>query len=88
MVELARSELRALMGVEAEPVLTQVYRWRDGHPQYDVGHLDRVAEIERLAAKHGLHLTGSSYRGVGLPDCIHNGALTAESVLQGLKSPV
>jgi protoporphyrinogen/coproporphyrinogen III oxidase len=83
MVRLAREELRSLMGIEAEPVLTQVYRWRDGHPQYDVGHLERVAEIERLCAGHpGLHLTGSSYRGVGIPDCIRNGGLTAEAVLR------
>jgi protoporphyrinogen/coproporphyrinogen III oxidase len=83
MAQLAREELRALMGIEAEPVLTQVYRWRDGHPQYDVGHLERVAEIERLCAGHpGLHLTGSSYRGVGIPDCIRNGSLAAQAVLR------
>lgn len=81
MVRLAREELRRLMGINAEPVLTKVYRWRDGHPQYDVGHLDKVAEIESLAGTHpGLHFTGSSYRGVGIPDCIRNGALTAQAV--------
>jgi protoporphyrinogen/coproporphyrinogen III oxidase len=82
MARLAREELRELMGIESEPVLTQIYRWRDGHPQYDVGHLERVAEIERLCAGHpGLHLTGSSYRGVGIPDCIRNGNLAAKAAL-------
>ncbi|MHB1004127.1 MAG: protoporphyrinogen oxidase [Chloroflexota bacterium] len=89
MVRLAREELRSLMGITSEPVLTHVHRWRDGHPQYDVGHLDRVAEIERLASlQPGLYLTGSSYRGVGMPDCIHNGALAAEAVLRGLPTRV
>jgi len=87
MVRIAREELRSLMGVAVEPALTRVFRWRDGHAQYDVGHLDLVSEIDRLCAVHpGLHLTGSSYRGVGLPDCIHNGALTAEAVLAGRRS--
>lgn len=83
MVRAAREELRLLMGITAEPILTRVHRWRDAHPQYDVGHLDRLAEIDRLRAAHpGLYLTGSSYRGVGLPDCIHNGAVVAETILK------
>ncbi len=82
MVRYAREEVRSLMGITAEPVLTRVYRWRDGHPQYDVGHLDLLAEIDALcAAQPGLQLAGSSYRGIGLPDCIHSGALAAEAVL-------
>ena len=83
IVQLARDELRELMGVDVEPVLARVYHWPLGHPQYDVGHLDLLAEIDRLRAAHpGLHLVGSSYRGVGLPDCIHNGALVAEEVVR------
>ena len=80
---VARAELRDIMGITAEPVLTQLYRWPDGHPQYDVGHLDRLAEIDGLCARYaGLYLTGSSYRGVGLPDCIYNAALVAEKAIK------
>lgn len=89
MVRLVRAELRSLMGVTAEPVLTRVYRWRDAHPQYDVGHLDLLAQIDRLRDAHpGLYLVGSSYRGVGLPDCIHNGALVAEQAIKARLMPV
>lgn len=83
MVRTAREELKSLMGITAEPVLTKVYRWQAGHPQYDLGHLDRVAEIDRLCGSHpGLALAGSSYRGIGIPDCIHSGATAAESLLR------
>ncbi len=83
MIEYARTELSALMGIRAEPVATWVHRWPDGHAQYDVGHLDRLAEIDRLVAAHpGLQLAGSSYRGIGLPDCIHSGAIAAEAVVK------
>lgn len=89
MVGYARQELKSLMGITAEPDATWVFRWRNGHPQYDVGHLDLVADIERLTATHpGLRLAGSSYRGVGLPDCIRSGAAAAEGVLQSVASPV
>lgn len=82
MAAAARGELRALMGITAEPLVTRIYRWPNANPQYDLGHLDRVTEMEaRLAATApGVHLTGSAYRGVGIPDCVHNAALTAERV--------
>jgi oxygen-dependent protoporphyrinogen oxidase len=83
---MAREELRDLLGVTATPALTRVYRWPRGNPQYDVGHLDRVAEMEALAARHpGLFLTGSAFRGIGLPDCIAQGDETAQQVLAYLQ---
>jgi protoporphyrinogen/coproporphyrinogen III oxidase len=48
-----------------------------------VGHLGRVDAMEQLLASYpGLFLTGSAYRGVGIPDCIHQGVLTAEHIME------
>ncbi len=81
LVSLVRAELRAMMGLTEEPVLARVYRWPRAMPQYIVGHLERLAAIdERLARWPGLFLTGAGYRGVGIPDCIHDGLDTAERV--------
>ena len=76
---LVREELRGTMGLTAEPLLTRIYRWPQASPQYDVGHLDRLAALESLCPP-GLHLTGSAYRGVGIPDCIAQGERTAKRV--------
>lgn len=74
LIALARTELRQTLGIEAAPILTRVYRWPDGIPQYNVGHLERVAAIEALVDRHaGLFVAGASYRGAGLPDCIGAG---------------
>lgn len=64
-----RRELDALLGIAAEPLFHRIYRWRRSNPQYDVGHLERVAAIER-ALPPGVHVAGSAYRGVGIPDCV------------------
>jgi oxygen-dependent protoporphyrinogen oxidase len=81
LAQMARDELRAMMGITATPVLTKVYRWYKANPQYEVGHQERVAEIERLAAQHaGMYLVGSAYRGVGIPDCIQDGARVADEI--------
>jgi oxygen-dependent protoporphyrinogen oxidase len=83
LVEGVREELRRVMGVHARPVVTRIYRWPQANPQYDVGHLERVGQIEALAADlPDLYFTGSAYRGVGIPDCIEQGQNTAEAVLQ------
>ena len=83
---IAREELRAMMCIAAEPVLSKVFRWHKGNPQYDVGHLTRVAQIEGLAAEFpGLYLAGSAYHGVGIPDCIQDGARTADQILSRLR---
>jgi oxygen-dependent protoporphyrinogen oxidase len=85
LIQLVREELGAILGITTAPLLTRVYRWERANPQYLVGHLDRVEAMEQLLAPYpGLFLTGSAYRGVGLPDCIHQGALTAERVMAAL----
>jgi oxygen-dependent protoporphyrinogen oxidase len=37
-----------------------------------------------LSRYGGLIVTGSAYRGVGIPDCIRDGALAAEKVIRYL----
>ncbi len=77
-----RGDLRDLLGIGAAPLFARVNRHAEAMPQYDVGHLARVAEIERLAAERpGLALAGASYRGVGMPDCVAGGIAAAEQIL-------
>jgi oxygen-dependent protoporphyrinogen oxidase len=41
-----------------------------------------VTDIEKSAAAiPGLHLAGSSYRGVGMPDCIHSAHQVVKHIL-------
>ena len=75
------------MGIAAVPTVARVFRWFRSNPQYDVGHLDRVDQIEALCPP-GLILTGSAYRGVGLPDCIHQGQIAAQQVVEHLRQPI
>ncbi len=77
MLQAVRGELRDILGIRGEPDVVRIYRWPRGNPQYDVGHLERVARMEALAAEvPGLHLTGSAYRGIGIPGCVANAERT------------
>jgi oxygen-dependent protoporphyrinogen oxidase len=74
LVQTSLAALRGLLGIEREPLFSRVYRWDRANAQHEVGHLDRVAAIERRLARHpGLFLTGSGFRGVGIPDCVADG---------------
>jgi oxygen-dependent protoporphyrinogen oxidase len=78
----AFDELRRLLGISGSPSLTRVFRWPRATPQYIVGHARRVGQIEqRLAALPGLFVTGSGYRGTGIPDCIADARLTAAALV-------
>lgn len=80
---IALEELRAVMGPLPDPAieLTTVHRWPRSLPQYEVGHLERIAEIDRLVAEiPGLHLLGNSYRGVGIPDLIRDARALARKL--------
>ena len=86
LVATVRSELRELLGITAPPLLTRVRHHVHAMPQYGVGHLDRVVEIERRAAGvPGLVLAGAAYRGVGIPDCVRDGEAAAETALRYLE---
>jgi oxygen-dependent protoporphyrinogen oxidase len=81
LLELAREELRATLGITAEPLLQRVFLWDKAMPQYNLGHPERLQRIDAaLARQPGLALAGNGYRGIGLPDCIHSGELAAEKI--------
>ena len=76
-------ELRQILGLTAEPLFSRIYRWERSMAQYEVGHLERVAEVERLRATvPGLALAGNAYRGIGVPDCVRSGIDAATEVLR------
>lgn len=85
MERVVRQELAALLGIQAAPLLSRIVRYPQSMPQYLVGHLDRVTQIEqRVAAQPGLALAGNAYRGVGIADCVRSGEAAATAVVEQL----
>jgi oxygen-dependent protoporphyrinogen oxidase len=83
ILRIVRVELRQILGLTAEPLFSRIYRWERSMAQYEIGHLERVAEIERLrVGLPGLALAGNAYRGIGVPDCIKSGLDAADQALR------
>ena len=62
------------------PTYMKLTTWENGLPQYVLGHLDLVAQIEERFEPQCLFPTGTSYRGVGIPDSIRQGRATAVKI--------
>jgi oxygen-dependent protoporphyrinogen oxidase len=87
LIQLAREQLARVLAPQEtalpEPAYALVRRWPLSLPQYAVGHLDRITELDALANSWtGLHLVGNAYHGVGLPDLIRDGRSTARNLLK------
>ena len=77
----ALAQLTTILGPLPAPTFTIVRRWPRSLPQYEVGHLERIAQLDSLIAESpGLHLLGNAYRGVGLPDLIRDARSTARQL--------
>ena len=81
----AHEALARILGIDGPPAFERVYRLVRAMPQYDVGHLQLLESIEKeLAPWPAVSLTGSSYRGVGVPDCVRQGKESAERIVRRL----
>jgi len=76
------ADLGTVMGITASPVDHRITRYRDGFPQYDVGHLERTDRLEALLAHDApdLAVCGMAHRGVGIPACIREARRAAASL--------
>ncbi len=82
LLEGVLRDLRDLLGVVEPPHLSRIRRHPGSLPQYRLGHLERISEIEgRVESLPGLALAGNAYRGVGVSDCILSGQAAAARVL-------
>ncbi|QQK75641.1 protoporphyrinogen oxidase [Salicibibacter cibarius] len=77
------NELRKFLDIQGEPLFADVTRWKSAMPKYTVGHQSRVDTWESALADEypGVHIAGTFYRGVGLPDCVRQGRDVASHVL-------
>ncbi len=83
VVARVRKDLALTMGIDAAPEFVRVFRHPQAIPQYTVGHGNRLQKLESVLRAHpGLILTGNSYRGIGLNDCVAAAERAADEALE------
>jgi protoporphyrinogen/coproporphyrinogen III oxidase len=80
---MVEGELKSLLGMHEKPLFSTTARFNNAMPQYQVGHMERVQRVAtQVEPFSGLHLAGSVYDGVGLPDSIRSGRTAADRILR------
>ncbi|HIJ96517.1 MAG TPA: protoporphyrinogen oxidase [Desulfuromonadales bacterium] len=83
VVARVSADLKRVMGIDAAPQFVRVFRHPQAIPQYTVGHGKRLLALEELLTAHpGLILTGNSYRGIGLNDCVAAAERAADEAMK------
>ncbi|MGQ0615930.1 MAG: protoporphyrinogen oxidase [Acidimicrobiia bacterium] len=86
LVDAVHRELTATMDVTTRPDEVRVSRWDRSFPQYGLGHLDLVDEVESDVAEQlpTVVLAGAAFRGLGVPACIRDGRRGARAAVRAL----
>ena len=93
IVKIVLDDLSKIMNINMEPELAVISRWKHAMPQYTVDHKERIERATKGLSKElpGVFMAGSSFNGLGVPDCIDQGEDAVEKVLNYLsltsKSP-
>lgn len=82
MIEAVLRDLKKMMRIEGKPLFYIVTRWKYAMPQYTVGHKFRIDALKSNLEIDlpGVFLAGSSFEGVGIPDCIQQAKHAVEQV--------
>ncbi len=79
LLQTARDFAFRAMGIQGEPAFVRIARWPEGSPIYQVGHLENVSSLE-AGLPEGLYVTGSPFRGPGIPDVVHSATELANRI--------
>jgi oxygen-dependent protoporphyrinogen oxidase len=72
-------DLRALLGISGAPRFALLNRWPRAIPQYELGHLERIARIDAaLARLPGLYTRANWRDGISVADCVGNAQQMAQ----------
>lgn len=83
LVSLVHSEIAPLLKICHAPAFSNVTLYPRALPQYNLGHSERLATLEKLRAEHpGLWLAGNYLHGPSIGTCVEQ-ALTIANEIRG-----
>ncbi|PTE43241.1 protoporphyrinogen oxidase [Staphylococcus equorum] len=86
IVNIVKKDLSQMMTFKGAPDFSIVNRLPNSMPQYHVGHIARIKEVQAhiRTSYPRLRITGASFEAVGLPDCIQQGKNAVEELIAEL----
>lgn len=78
---LAHRELTSVLGIRKDPAFTNVTIWPRAIPQYNVGHVARLAALDKIRANFpGLYFSGNYLNGPAIGTCVEHALKIANEI--------
>ena len=82
LTALVHREVAPILQAHSSPVFSHVQIYRRALPQYNIGHAERLAGLEKLQGHvPGLFLVGNYFRAPAIGNCVELGMAAAETLL-------
>jgi len=80
------ADIKRHLLVDLEPTAIRITRWKESFPQYRPHHVAHVEHLERHLSEKmpRVYLAGASFRGIGVPSCIQQGAAVAQKIISSI----
>jgi len=86
LLDIAFNEVKDTLKIKNKPVSKIFFRWEKAIPQYYIGHLKTVKNIESLADNIGnFYVGGNILYGVGINDCTKRSYEIVEKFIHNIK---
>ncbi|MGB6495695.1 MAG: protoporphyrinogen oxidase, partial [Candidatus Acidiferrum sp.] len=86
LVALVHKELAPILSIQQAPVFSHVQIYENALPQYNLGHAQRIASLEKLASQlSGLWFAGNYLHGPSIGSCVDHSLSTADAVRAKVK---
>lgn len=83
LLDRVGDDLAQVLGIVGAPGFVRITRHAQAIPQYTLGHLDRLAQVDQaMQALPGLVLRASWRDGISVADCIRNGEAQARQITE------
>jgi oxygen-dependent protoporphyrinogen oxidase len=81
LVSTVHKEIALVLQIRQSPTFSNVTLYPRALPQYNLGHSERVASLQKLQSAHpGLWLTGNYLRGPSIGACIEQALAVANEI--------
>ncbi|PIE03878.1 MAG: protoporphyrinogen oxidase [Acidobacteria bacterium] len=81
IVEKVSRDIQKLLGTKGDPVFRNLFRHHQSIPQYTLGHLSRMRNIQNSMCRHeGLSTRANWHDGISVADCILNSMSATQEI--------
>lgn len=81
LADQVHREIASILGITKEPLFKNVTIWPRAIPQYNLGHVERLAAVEKARLKFpGLYFAGNYLNGPAIGTCVEHASKVANSV--------